>query len=290
MCLLCALCALPASVCVSVCVCVLKIMVCEHKHCASGKRSPLYTNSLWPFACFTNKSPLSHSHCLSLSHTQLASTSARFAPQCHILLLLLLLLLLMLPAAEWVEKDVAVAAPLPLPTSAPSPVFGIANSPTARRIVESIQAHFNCLHFILLSALIIINFTATRHLLALRTSSSTASSATVDAIFAVFVFTALSLLVGVCVCVVVAAAIHFCERSKNAMLCKPKHSGRCQRTPLHPHPALWADWTRFFMKLKPRFLYTRNKNHVYTYCFSNVRRESSGKLSFAIVIDIKLLI
>lgn len=57
MCLLCALCALPANVCVCVWVCVLKIMVCEHKHCASGKRSPLYTNSLWPFACFTNKSP-----------------------------------------------------------------------------------------------------------------------------------------------------------------------------------------------------------------------------------------
>lgn len=55
---------------VCVCVCVLKIMVCEHKHCASGKRSPLYTNSLWPFACFTNKSPLSHSHshCLPLPH------------------------------------------------------------------------------------------------------------------------------------------------------------------------------------------------------------------------------
>lgn len=252
MCLLCALCALPASVCVSVCVCVLKIMVCEHKHCASGKRSPLYTNSLWPFACFTNKSPLSHSHCLSLSHTQLASTSARFAPQCHILLLLLLLLLLMLPAAEWVEKDVAVAAPLPLPTSAPSPVFGIANSPTARRIVESIQAHFNCLHFILLSALIIINFTATRHLLALRTSSSTASSATVDAIFAVFVFTALSLLVGVCCCC--CYSLLRAQQKRNAMQAQAQWEMPAHPTPPTPGTVGWLD-TLFYEIKTPIFIH-----------------------------------
>lgn len=58
--------------------------------------------------------------------------------------------------------------------------------------------------------------------------------------------------------------------------------------PTSPTPDIvgWVD--TLFIKLKPKFVYTKNKNHIYTYFLKMCNEKEEEKLSFAIIIDIKL--